>query len=273
MSVRICIGFALLALGAALSGCSGAMHLAAEDAPEVPAPAMQQLSTGWEGDALIARNHVAADALIANLAVRLPKDARILCATFVDRDNFDSASSFGRLVGSQFVSRLAQAGFGVMEVRLRNELGIRVREGEFALSRKTAQYMRETYDAHAILVGSYTVDERVVFVSSLVARLDTGVVLAAHEYAVANKGVVARLLDDGTGEEVDFAAYLRRRGTDGADGMASDGLDAGFGEGLGSDLFTAPQPAPGGVPLTEFDLAPQTESGGPTRLFPPTRVQ
>lgn len=269
MPVRLFFGLALIALASALSGCVG-MTSAPEPVVQAPEPFRQPLAVGWEGDALIAENHVAADGLVSNLVNRLPRGAHILCATFVNRDNFDESSSFGRLTASQFVSRLSQAGFGVMEIRLRQEMGIRVREGEFALSRKTAQYMSEKYDAHAILVGSYTKDKHAVFVSSRVVRLDTGVVLAAYDYAVQHTGVVQRLLDDGT-KEVEFAGYLRKRGDQ---GMKSDaGMnDLGLGLGPGLGIGPVPQPLPGMDPGV-LDLAPPTESGGPVELFPPTRLQ
>ncbi len=274
------LGFLGLALAMALglSGCAG-LAVGEPEAPAAPEPFLQPLGAGWEGEAMIAQNHVGADGLAANLVNRLPLGARILCATFVDRDDFDSSSSFGRLVAAQYASRLAQAGFSVLEFRLRAEMGVRVGEGEFVLSRKTAQYMSENYDAHAVLVGSYTVDRRAVFVSAQVVRLDTGVVLASYDYAVPNTGAVARMLQD-RAARVDFAGYLRSRGASGAPmaGMAPAGTGLGSLD-LGLDtgsMLEFPQRVPGPQPLTGTDLAApgqETESGGPIRLFPPTRLQ
>jgi len=255
-----------MALALSLAGCVGMLGGEPSAAPEAPEPFRQTLSAGWEGDSFIAENYTAADGLVANLINRLPQRARILCATFVNRDNFDESSGFGRLSAAQFASRLSQAGFGVLEFRLRTEMGVRVREGEFALSRKTAQYMSENYDAHAILVGSYTVDKDVVFVSGQVVRLDTGVVLAAYDYAVPNRGVVARLLYGQT-KTVDFAGYLRgRNGMEQAMGPDTGMLDT-------NTMALFPERVPGPMPVTEFDLTPPTEQGGPIRLFPPTRLQ
>ncbi|BBD07416.1 FlgO family outer membrane protein [Desulfovibrio ferrophilus] len=263
MPGRIVIVCVLFATTIALSGCGSMMgHSAQEPAPQVNYS--QPTTYAWEGDALIAQSHVAADGMIANLESRLPRGVRILAATFVNRDNFDESSAFGRLVAAQYVTRLSQAGFGVMEIRLRSEMGIRVREGEFALSRKTAQYMRQNFDASAILVGDYTVDDAGVFVSSRLVRLDTGVVVAAYDFVVPNQGMVTRLLDDGT-EDVVFAKYLRQR----AYGPVAEA--------------SMQAPAAGFAPLVqEFPLipvAPPTEQDGPTpvpgpfRLFPPASLQ
>lgn len=254
----------LFGLGLVLAGCSTRqMEPKAETAPP-PGPVhfAQTETHDWEGDTLIAQNHLAADGMIANLENRLPREARILGSTFVNRDNFDESSSLGRLLASQFTTRLSQAGFGVMEIRLRSELGIRVREGEFALSRKTAQYMRQNFDASAILVGDYTVDDRAVFVSARLVRLDTGVVVAAYDYAVPNRGAVARLLDDHAGD-VAFAQFLRER-------TANPAMDSG--SGMDTGLLSP-------LPLQEIPLVPPVDEGGPTevpgpfRLFPPNNLQ
>jgi len=246
----------------ALTGCAEMQNAASEEKkPQGPVYFAQPETHAWEGDALIAQSHLAADGLIANLESRLPRGATILAATFVNRDNFDESSSLGRLMAAQFMTRLSQAGFGIMEIRLRAEMGIRVREGEFALSRKTAQYMRQTFNASAILVGDYTVDDRAVFVSARLVRLDTGIVAAAFDFAVPNRGTVARLLDDGT-ERVDFAKYLRTRAN-------APLADAGMGT---HGMAYSPT-------VEEIPLAPPVEQGGPTeipgpfRLFPPNTLQ
>jgi len=251
----------LLTVMAALTGCGSMLAQTAQE-PAPPANYIQPMSHAWEGDALIAQSHVAADGMIANLEDRLPRGVRILAATFVSRDNFDESSAFGRLVAAQFMTRLSQAGFGVMEIRLRSEMGIRVREGEFALSRKTAQFMHQNFDASAILVGDYTVDREAVFVSSRLVRLDTGIVVAAYDFVIPNRGAVTRLLRNGV-EDVVFAQYLRQRAY--------------------GPVAQAPMqsPAMGLYPMDiqEIPLVPPTEQGGPTevpgpfRLFPPATLQ
>lgn len=250
---------AALLLAVSLYGCGmmQASRQMPEEPVEPPEPVAfrQPVSTGWQADTLISQSHVAADGLVSNLDIRLPKGANILAATFVNLDNFDESSSFGRLLGSQFVTRLAQAGYGVMEVRLRRQMGFRLREGEFALSRKTAQFMRQKFDARAILVGNYTVDDDAVFVSSRVVRLDNGVVLAAYDFAVPNEGMVERMLDKGA-QPVEFDTFLRSRD------VKADNMTAAS----GSSVPT--------VPLQEIPLGqPPVEEGGPFRLFPPTRLQ
>ncbi|WP_461211159.1 FlgO family outer membrane protein [Desulfocurvus sp. DL9XJH121] len=266
MFVRFLAACVLAASCAGLAGCGALQRLAeapapaAKAGPAAPADYVQPVTTAWEGDSLIAQSHVAADGLVANLANRLPQGAGILAATFVDRDNFDQSSSLGRLVSSLFVNRLAQAGYGVTEFRLRGNMGIRVREGEFALSRKTAQYMKMTFDASAMLVGTYTLDQEAVFVSADVVRLEDGRILAAYDFAVPRDGVVRRLLDDGK-KDVVFASYLRNRAGGPALGMAGDAFAP-------LDLRELPLEAPAtGAPA---QVPGPAEVPGPFRLFPPT---
>lgn len=256
----------LLALVMLLAGCGRTMQTAKAPEPVPPAEYLQPVTAKWAGDTLIAQSHTSADGLVANLENRLPRGAGILAATFVNQDNFDETSSLGRMLSTHVVTRLAQAGFGVMEVRLRGEMGVRVREGEFALSRKTAQYMNSNFEAFAMLVGVYTVDEDAVFVSSRVVRLDTGHVLAAYDYAVPRKGPVERLVDmDG---DVDFDGYMRKRNV-GA--MADAGPQAFAPLQLQEIPLEIPAaPGAGGAPV---EIPGPTEEPGPFRLFPPTNLQ
>lgn len=261
MSGRIITVCMLLIVMAALTGCGFMSGRNGEDSG-LPANYIQPMTYAWDGDALIAQSHVAADGIIANLENRLPRGVKILAASFVNRDNFDESSAFGRLVASQFMTRLSQAGFGVMEIRLRSEMGFRVREGEFALSRKTAQFMRQTFDASAILVGDYTVDSEAVFVSSRLVRLDTGIVTAAYDFVVPNRGLVNRLVRNGGGEFA-FARYLRPR----VYGPVADVPLPSAAMGLST------------LGVQEIPLTVPTQQGGPTevpgpfRLFPPVTPQ
>jgi hypothetical protein len=237
---------AVLLLAAALGGC---MSFGAAE-PEAPEPYRQPLNVRWEGDAFIAGNHSAADGLVENLEARLPREARILCATFVRQDDLERTSAFGRLASAQFASRLVQAGYSVVEFRLRAEMGVRTGQGEFLLTRRTARFLRERYDAHAVLVGSYVADREAVFVSGQVVRLDSGVAVAAYDYAVPNRGLVARLVrEDGESAGAGFEEFLRPRA------VAQLATPAEVKAAKG-------QPAPGaGEPLA------------PIRLFPPTGKQ
>nr|WP_280712731.1 FlgO family outer membrane protein [Desulfobaculum xiamenense] len=222
----------------------------------------QQVGGGFEGEALLAGSFAAADGLAANLATRMPHGTRMLAATFVDRDAFDRSSAFGRLVSAQVVSRLVQGGYDVVEIRLRRELGIREGQGEFALTRQTAQLMQEKFDAQALLVGCYTVDARNVFVSVRVVRLEDGVQVSAFDWALPKKGVVARLLAPESSEDV-FESYLNPQGRMVAGGMPAMAEPLRMPTRMDAPQPVIEQPLPQGAPT----------QGEVFRLFPPTRIQ
>ena len=218
-----------------------ALLLAACSSPGPPGPD-KAMAPPPPGDVFVRANAMAGDALAVQLASKAPAGTRVLAASFVNRDDFDDASSMGRLASAQVATRLALAGFDVVEPRLRSRLVLRPGQGEFMLSRRTAELARTEFQAQAVLLGSYTVDRETVFVTASVVRLDGGAVLAAGDYMLPNAGPVARMLrEPGHGRAL-FERYVR----DGGGAMA---MEAG--------AMTAP-------------VAPLEP---PTRVAPPQRLE
>lgn len=261
MSIRSLVKSVLLFLF-----CCAAVGCTVRDTSQQGAtgPYRQTVGGSFEGDALVAGSFVAADGLAANLKNRVPEGTRILAATFVDRENFESSSPFGRLVSSQVVSRLVQAGYDVMEIRLRKEIGVRAGEGEFALTRETARLMQQKFDAEAILAGCYTVDAHNVFVAAQVVRLDDGVIVSAYDWALPNRGVVSRLLSPKAPQE-DFERLVRAPLGE-ARPMAPVKRVAAPAAPVRQENITdeAPAKAAPATPKTQGEIF---------RLFPPQRVQ
>jgi hypothetical protein len=149
------------------------------------------------GADLLTVNTYAGDALSSMLLQRAGVDSGILATSLVRLDALDATSSFGRLTGQQIASRIAQHGFMVLDIRLTSALAL-TREGEFMLSRDMGRLLAATYDAHAVLVGTYSHSGEKIFVSVRVLRLTDGAVLAAYEYYLPFGGDTARLLGPGT---------------------------------------------------------------------------
>lgn len=140
---------------------------------------------------LIDYTYPAADQLIYNLnngSVEphmhpLRTDQSLLVASFVELDNIEKTSTFGRLVAEQMASRLTQMGFNFIELKLREKLYVRSQPGgELALSRDLVAISRQ-HNAQAILVGTYSVVQDFVYVSAKLVRFD-GHVYAVHDYAI-----------------------------------------------------------------------------------------
>lgn len=160
------------------------------------------------GGAFLAENHAAAQSLAAAAVARLEPGSRVLVASFADEKNLESTSPLGRLLAEQVATVLSGAGYDLVEVRLRRDLGMRPAAGEFALSRRAELLASENAQAEAVLVGCYTADAEAVFVSARVVRTADQVVAAAQDWALPNRGLAARLLAAGHDSD-DFERFLK----------------------------------------------------------------
>ncbi len=122
-----------------------------------------------------------ADNLEHNLVHALNKARPILFTSFVELDNLQNTNSFGRLLGEQVASRIAQHGYRVVELKLRKEsLIINENFGEAILSRSLDD-VRDRQDAQAVIVGTYTwLDDAVIVSSRIISTLD-GALLSTHD--------------------------------------------------------------------------------------------
>ncbi len=160
------------------------------------------------GAAFLLENQNAAQSLAKAAASRLEPGSRVLVASFADARNLEDTSPLGRLLAEQVATVLSRAGYDLVEVRLRRDMGMRPASGEFALSRHAELLATENAAAEAVLVGCYTADADAVFVSARVVRTADQVVAAAHDWALPNRGLAARLLASGH-ENDDFERLLK----------------------------------------------------------------
>lgn len=144
---------------------------------------------------LIEFTYPAADRLVFNLGQGIDEkkqplrmDQPLLVASFVELDNLEKTSTFGRLVAEQMASRLTQKGFSLVELKLREQLYIQAGAGEFALSREVQKISREQ-NAQGVLVGTYSVVQDFVYVSVKIVRGD-GRVYAAHDFAIPRSNLM-----------------------------------------------------------------------------------
>lgn len=128
----------------------------------------------------------AADRLAANLD--LPTDAdqgAILVASFVNVDNMYDSSSFGRIVSEQIASSLASPPhmFPVTEIKLRQNIFLMEKGGEFLLSREALEVTKK-HDAQAVLVGTYAISHQAVYVSARMVNPTSNQVVSSYDYSV-----------------------------------------------------------------------------------------
>jgi TolB-like protein len=144
---------------------------------------------------LLESSYAAADSLGRGLRFRgLSLGESIMAASFVNIDDLTESSTLGRIVSEQIASRLAQHGFKIVEVKLRQEsVFIKEGEGEFLLSREVLS-LGETRGAHAVLVGTYAVSKNFIFLSVRVVRTEDNSVVTGYDYELPNDSTTRSML-------------------------------------------------------------------------------
>jgi TolB-like protein len=148
----------------------------------------------WLGGASIpGANYKAADSLLNKIQPKLPKDSPILVASFVNIDDLDNSSTFGRVVSEQFASRFKQRNYTTIEMKLRTNVFIRADSGEFLLSRELAEISTK-HRAQAVVVGTYAVASKKVYLTTRVINVSDGRVLSSYDYDIPITSDVFKML-------------------------------------------------------------------------------
>jgi hypothetical protein len=91
-------------------------------------------------------------------------DQPILVTTLVNNDNLDETSSFGRTFQNNITAGFVNRAYAVKEIKLRRDMLVEKHQGEFMLTRDV-QEMASKQKAQAIVVGTYTMANRVMYLS------------------------------------------------------------------------------------------------------------
>lgn len=145
--------------------------------------------------AVLESSYLAADRLARALFSRqFSRKTPIMAASFVNIDNLTISSTFGRIVSEQVASRLAQHGFRIIEIKLRQEsVFIKKGEGEFMLSRELKD-LGSSREIRAALVGTYAISEHFIFVSARIVRTEDSSVLAGCDYEIPNDDITRSII-------------------------------------------------------------------------------
>lgn len=165
---RSVLVFALLVLTLSVAGCT----IVPRSSPWA--------KSAVDGD-IIGASHAAADSLYSQTSGSLSPNRPLIVATFVNIDNLEQTSSFGRIVAQQFATRFTQLGFPLIEILLRKDIYIKQKGGEFLLTREF-QLLSEAHNAQAVIVGTYASGKGSVFVTSKLVRAKDNTVMASFDY-------------------------------------------------------------------------------------------
>lgn len=119
-------------------------------------------------------------------------------ASFVNQDNFERSSSFGRYMAEQLFYELNQLGVPVREYRTLPRIMTRPQDGEFALTRSMEE-QAPVPTAGLVLTGTYYFDKHNVFVNARLYRPLDGMVLRTANLVFAQTPVTRTMLSRGAG--------------------------------------------------------------------------
>ncbi len=104
----------------------------------------------------------------------------VLVTTLVSNDNLTKSSAFGRSLQNAIAAELVRQGYAVNEVRLRGNVLLAAGEGEFMLSRDLME-LQEKQKAQAVVVGTYSLANRVMYLSVRLVSPAGGHIRSAYE--------------------------------------------------------------------------------------------
>jgi len=117
--------------------------------------------------------------------------------TFVDIDNLNETSSFGRMVAEQLMSEMVMLGYNVIEMRKSEVIHIMAREGEFGLSRDL-EVLRPYQDLSGIVVGTYVDSPERVYLNARVLDPRSGLIRSAGSVEMPKTKEIVRLIRTST---------------------------------------------------------------------------
>jgi len=149
----------------------------------------------WDMDAdLIEAGYKTADTLVARTNPPLVLDQAIIVASFVSINKLEESSTFGRTISEYIISRLAQQGYKVIEMKFRKSVFIQNKGGEFMLSRELKEISTE-HNVQAVIVGTYSLARDVVYISSSVINPSNSTIRATYDFSMPLGGNTMKLLE------------------------------------------------------------------------------
>jgi len=167
------------------------------------------ISSKKNTDNLLAREVYAATDRVMSQGATTGLNAPILVGTLNNVDFLETASTFGRVVQDQVMTRLAQRGYNVTELKLRNSLNIKqgianeAEAGEFMLSRDI-ESLRPQHKASALVTGTYAVAGQEIMVNLKLIDVATGKITGATDFSVTLDRNTRRLIHNSGSKGMSF---------------------------------------------------------------------
>ena len=170
------------------------------DRADYSAPDRAWSGTGSDSD-LARLTYRAVDRIVTQAAGRIRTDIPLLVGTISDVTAIETSSAFGRMVTEQAATRIAQKGYPVKELKLRDSVNIKggsaIESGEFLFSHDT-EALKKEHAAGTVLTGTYARGGDEILVNLKLMDVQSGHLLGATDFVVERDSNVDELLHAGS---------------------------------------------------------------------------
>jgi hypothetical protein len=152
---------------------------------------------------LIPVSQKAAKDLLANTKKPLTKDKLIVVSSFVNVDNLQNTSAFGRIVSSQISTSFFNAGYRIKSMELPTDAFVKSNNGFLQLTENARNEIRKQ-GASTLVAGIFAPGRVTAYVSIRMIDIDTREVISSTDFSVP-MGIDTRALlrSRPTGSNVD----------------------------------------------------------------------
>jgi len=152
---------------------------------------------------LMSYNYKAVDDLMSRTGKSVNKNTPMLVGTIGNVNDVETSSTLGRTITEQLSARLAQKGYKVAELKLRQGISVQrggldtASSGEYLLSRDVRNISGE-HKAAAALTGTYSVGAETVLVNLRLIDIRTGNVITGYDYVLPKTADVSAMTRNGS---------------------------------------------------------------------------
>lgn len=104
----------------------------------------------------------------------------VLLTSMVDNNDLFATSDFGRALPNHIASGFVRQGYTVKEIKLRGNMLIKEKDGEFLLSRDLEE-LNDKQQAQAVVVGTYSIANRIMYLNVRLVNFKDRTIRASYD--------------------------------------------------------------------------------------------